>query len=99
MRSAADPYLASISPPHRLWPGLPARLTLARRPWCHHSRRPNVLKHKHWKEEDRVDNPAGYLHLGFIVISWPNLALIASMVVLFVIAVVAPFPGEGGRRG
>ena len=43
-----------------------------------------------------MDNPAGYLHLGFIVISWPNLALIASMVALFVIALVAPFPRRRG---
>jgi len=46
-----------------------------------------------------MDNPAGYLHLGFIVISWPNLALIAAMVALFVVALVAPFPREGGRGG
>ena len=46
-----------------------------------------------------MDNPAGYLHLGFIVISLPNLALIAAMVVLFVIALIVPFPREGGRRG
>jgi len=46
-----------------------------------------------------VDNPAGYLHLGFIVISLPNLALIAAMVVVFVIALLVPFPREGGRRG
>ena len=46
-----------------------------------------------------MDNPARYLHLGFIVISLPNLALIAAMVLLFVIAVVVPFPREGGRRG
>jgi hypothetical protein len=46
-----------------------------------------------------MDNPAGYLHLGFIVISLPNLALIAAMVVLFVIAVLVPFPHEGGRKG
>jgi hypothetical protein len=46
-----------------------------------------------------LDNPAGYLHLGFIVISWPNLALIAAMVVVFVIALLVPFPREGGRRG
>jgi hypothetical protein len=46
-----------------------------------------------------VDNPAGYLHLGFIVISWPNLALIGAMVAVFVIALVAPFPREGGRGG
>jgi hypothetical protein len=46
-----------------------------------------------------VDNPAAYLHLGFIVISLPNLALIAAMVVIFVIALLVPFPREGGRRG
>jgi len=46
-----------------------------------------------------VDNPAEYLHLGFIVISLPNLALIAAMVVLFVIALVAPFPRAGGPGG
>jgi hypothetical protein len=46
-----------------------------------------------------VDNPAGYLHLGFIVISLPNLALIGAMVVLFAIALVVPFPREGGRPG
>lgn len=51
------------------------------------------------EEGNRVDNPAGYLHLGFIEISLPNLALIAAMVVLFVIAIVLPFPHEGGRRG
>ena len=46
-----------------------------------------------------MDNPAQYLHLGFIVISLPNLALIAAMVLLFVVAIVVPFPHEGGRRG
>ena len=46
-----------------------------------------------------MDNPAQYLHLGFIVISLPNLALIAAMVLLFVVAIVVPFPREGGRRG
>lgn len=46
-----------------------------------------------------MDSPAQYLHLGFIVISLPNLALIAAMVVLFAIALVAPFPGRGGRGG
>ena len=41
-----------------------------------------------------MDNPAGYLHLGFVVISLPNLAVIAAMVVLFVIALLVPFPRE-----
>ena len=30
-----------------------------------------------------TDRGAGYLHIGFIVISLPNLALIAAMVALF----------------
>jgi len=42
-----------------------------------------------------LDVPAGYLHLGFIVISVPNLALIAAMIGMFVIALLAPFPREG----
>lgn len=46
-----------------------------------------------------MDSPAGYLHLGFIVISWPNLALIVAMVLLFVLALLLPFPGERGPRG
>ena len=37
-------------------------------------------------------SPAGYLHLGFILISYPNLIVIAGMLVLFAIALVAPFP-------
>jgi hypothetical protein len=44
-----------------------------------------------------MDGPAGYLNLGFIVISLPNLALILSMVLLFVIALIAPFPRQGGN--
>src|SRR6266700_1959071 len=74
-------------------PVSPGRTPLARRLPQHHGGA------NHAQEEDRVDNPAGYLHLGFIVISLPNLALIAAMVVLFVIALVAPFPRHGGRRG
>ena len=41
-----------------------------------------------------MDSPAGYLHLGFIIISVPNLAVILGMVLLFVVALVAPFPRE-----
>jgi hypothetical protein len=41
-----------------------------------------------------VDQPAGYLHWGFILISWPNLILIGLMVVLFVLALILPFPGH-----
>jgi hypothetical protein len=39
-----------------------------------------------------MDTPASYLHWGFILISWPNLLVIAGMIVLFAIALVAPFP-------
>jgi hypothetical protein len=46
-----------------------------------------------------VDLPAGYLHWGFIVISGPNFALIAAMIVIFMIALLAPFPGKHGRSG
>ena len=45
-----------------------------------------------------MDDPAQYLHLGFIVISLPNLALIGAMVLLFVLALVLPFPRHGRRR-
>jgi hypothetical protein len=46
-----------------------------------------------------MDNPAGYLHLGFIQISLPNLVLIGAMLVLFAVALVAPFPNRGGGGG
>jgi hypothetical protein len=42
-----------------------------------------------------MDSPAGYLHLGIILISYPNLILIAGMVVLFGIALVLPFHAVG----
>jgi hypothetical protein len=44
-----------------------------------------------------VDTPASYFHWGFILISVPNLIVIGGMVVLFAIALIAPFPhgGEG----
>jgi hypothetical protein len=44
-----------------------------------------------------MDSPAGYLHLGFILISYPNLIVIAGMVVLFALALLAPFHGVGGE--
>ena len=43
-----------------------------------------------------MDSPAGYLHLGFIVISYPNLVVIGGMILLFGIALLAPFHGVGG---
>ncbi|MDQ6898652.1 MAG: hypothetical protein M3072_03960 [Candidatus Dormibacteraeota bacterium] len=44
-----------------------------------------------------MDSPATYLHWGFILISAPNAALILGMIVLFIIALLAPFPGHAGR--
>ncbi len=39
-----------------------------------------------------MDSPATYFHWGFILISVPNLIVIGGMVVLFAIALIAPFP-------
>jgi hypothetical protein len=39
-----------------------------------------------------MDQPADYLNWGFILISVPNLIVIGTMIVLFAIALVAPFP-------
>jgi hypothetical protein len=38
-----------------------------------------------------MDTPTTYFHWGFILISLPNLAVIAGMIVLFAIALVLPF--------
>jgi hypothetical protein len=49
-----------------------------------------------------MDSPATYLHWAFILISVPNLLVIAGMLVLFAVALVAPFPhereGDDGRH-
>ena len=45
-----------------------------------------------------MDTPASYINVGFITISVPNLALIVGMLVLFALALVAPFPHPGSRR-
>ena len=42
-----------------------------------------------------LDSPATYLNWNFILISIPNLLMIAGMIVLFVVALFAPFPGHG----
>jgi hypothetical protein len=39
-----------------------------------------------------MDSPASYVHWGFILISIPNLLVIAGMIGVFAIALVAPFP-------
>jgi hypothetical protein len=41
-----------------------------------------------------MNDPAPYVHWGFILISLPNLVLIAVMVLIFVAALLAPFPGH-----
>ena len=48
-----------------------------------------------------MDQPAPYVHWGFIQISLPNLVLIGVMLLLFVLALILPFPGhrETGDKG
>ena len=46
-----------------------------------------------------VNSPAPYFHWGFILISLPNLVLIAVMVALFIAALIVPFPHGAGHRG
>jgi len=46
-----------------------------------------------------MDAPAQYLHWGFILISIPNLIVIGAMIVLFVLALFAPFPGHRDSDG
>ena len=47
-----------------------------------------------------MDTPTTYFHWGFILISVPNLVVIGGMVVLFAIALFAPFPhAEGADDG
>ena len=41
-----------------------------------------------------MNDPAPYVHWGFILISLPNLVLIAVMVLIFIAALLAPFPGH-----
>ena len=45
-----------------------------------------------------MNQPAPYLHWGFILISLPNLGLIAFMILLFVLALLLPFPGRKRRE-
>jgi hypothetical protein len=47
-----------------------------------------------------MDSPTTYFQWQFILISLPNLLVIIGMVILFAIALVAPFPhGERGSDG
>jgi hypothetical protein len=45
-----------------------------------------------------MDAPAPYIHLGFILISVPNFLVIVVMLLLFVLALVLPFPSHGTRE-
>ena len=45
-----------------------------------------------------MDAPAPFVHWGFILISLPNLVLIGVMVVLFVAALLLPFPGHRRKQ-
>jgi hypothetical protein len=44
-----------------------------------------------------MDGPAPYFQWGFIQISLPNLVVIGVMLLLFVLALVLPFPGHSTR--
>jgi len=45
-----------------------------------------------------LDTPASYLNLGFIILSLPNLLLIAGMVLLFAVALFLPCPHGDSTR-
>ena len=45
-----------------------------------------------------MDSPTTYFQWGFILISLPNLFVIVGMLVLFAIALVAPFPHGGSDQ-
>ena len=45
-----------------------------------------------------MDAPARILEWGFIQISVPNLVVIGLMIAVFVLALVAPFPGHRDRK-
>ena len=45
-----------------------------------------------------LDHPGHYVHWGFVQISVANLVVIAIMIVLFVLALLLPFPGNRRRR-
>jgi len=42
-----------------------------------------------------MDSPTTYFQWGFILISVPNLLVIVGMIVLFAVALIAPFPHGG----
>jgi hypothetical protein len=44
-----------------------------------------------------LDSPGYYIHWGFIQLSLANLIVILLMIVVFVVALFAPFPGGRNR--
>ena len=46
-----------------------------------------------------MDSPAAYFHWSFILISVPNLLVVAGMIVLFVLALFVPLPGHTPDTG
>jgi hypothetical protein len=45
-----------------------------------------------------LNHHAGYLSWHFIQLSWPNVIVVVLMLVVFAIAIVAPFPGSNRNR-
>ncbi len=45
-----------------------------------------------------LNHPGRYVHWGFVQMSAANLVVIALMVVVFVAALLLPFPGSAGRK-
>lgn len=48
-----------------------------------------------------LNNPALYIHFWVILISLPNLIVIALMLLVFILALFIPFPGkqrQGGKQ-
>ena len=46
-----------------------------------------------------LSHPGTYIHWGWFQISVANLIVIISMIVVFIVALVVPFPGRNKRRG
>ncbi|MGI8825048.1 MAG: hypothetical protein ACR2JC_05270 [Chloroflexota bacterium] len=49
------------------------------------------------KEVNRMNGPAHYFHVGFILISVANLIVILLMILVFILAVVLPFPSARNK--
>ncbi len=43
-----------------------------------------------------LNGPGNYLHIGFVQISYGNLSVIIILIILFVLAVLVPFPHRKG---